>query len=165
MSKNPQKIIAGRYHAVPRTLILIIEDNQLLMQKGAADKKIWAGLYNGLGGHVEKGEDILSAAQRELFEEAGITCGDLKLFGIVNIDVNIDEGIIMFVFLGRSHQGELINSEEGQLEWVKIEKLSEIPIVEDIPVILSKIADAEPGQIFFGHYSYNEQGEWIAKFN
>ena len=38
---------------------------EVLLLRGAADKRLWANRYNGLGGHVEAGEDVLSAAKRE----------------------------------------------------------------------------------------------------
>jgi 8-oxo-dGTP diphosphatase len=165
MKNNPQKIIIGRYHVVPRTLILAFSNGQVLLQKAAATKKIWAGKYNGLGGHVEKGEDILSSARRELQEEAGIECHDLRLFGTVMIDVDQDEGILMFVFAGFEPEMDVQPSEEGQLEWVDIAKVGELPVVEDITMLIEKIGKAKPGELFHGHYEYDEQGLLIASFS
>ena len=48
-----------RYHVIPRTLIFVTSRNPLtgagevLLLKGAPDKRLWANRYNGLGGHVE----------------------------------------------------------------------------------------------------------------
>ena len=78
MDKHKQKILPGRYQVVPRTLIFIRNDDEILLIKGAKDKKIWPGLYNGIGGHLERGEDPLSAAHRELFEETGLK--NIQLF-------------------------------------------------------------------------------------
>jgi len=50
MGVNPQKILANRYTVVARTLILLFDGDCVLLQKGSASKKIWAGYYNGLGG-------------------------------------------------------------------------------------------------------------------
>ena len=100
MANNPQRILNGRYQVVPRTIILIIKNGQVLLQKAPDSKKIFPGFYNGIGGHMERGEDILAGARRELFEEAGITCEDLKLAGTIMIDVDVDQGILLFVFSG-----------------------------------------------------------------
>jgi 8-oxo-dGTP diphosphatase len=165
MNKNPQKLLHGRYHVVPRTMILIFKDDKVLLQKGAPYKKLWAGLYNGLGGHVERGEDVLTSAKRELFEEAGITCPDLHLYGMVTIDVEETEGILMFVFGGKTPQGEVRGSEEGNPEWIDISQVSELPIVHDIVVMIGKLTNCDNPQLFFGHYAYDADGKLTATFN
>ena len=161
--KNPQKIIQGRYQMVPRTLILLIKENKVLLQKGAATKKIWAGFYNGLGGHVERGEDVLAAAKRELFEESGLECPDLLLRGALTIDVEEKQGILLFVFSGHESQGLLQASNEGNLEWVELSQINTLPIVEDIPLLLNLLL--VNGPIFYGHYSYDPEGKLITQFS
>jgi len=164
MANNPQVILKNRYQVVPRSLILVFDEKKVLLQKAADTKKIWSGKYNGLGGHVEKGEDILTSAKRELLEEAGITCENLHMAGSVMIDVAEEHGILMFVFTGNSPQGTLIPSEEGSLEWVEINKVSTLPVVEDIPLLLELITKQKQGDLFYGHYSYNNAGKLIANF-
>ena len=60
-----QGVSKNRYQLIPRCLIFIRKDDSFLLIKGASNKKIWANKFNGIGGHIEKGEDIKSAAQRE----------------------------------------------------------------------------------------------------
>lgn len=161
-NNNPQKILSDRYMFVCRSLILLIDDNKVLLQKAAPTKKIWAGFYNGLGGHVESGEDILSSASRELMEEAGIKCTDLHLRGIVAIDVEDKQGIMMFVFTGSKIDGELQSSDEGTLEWIYIDQIDQLPIVEDVPFLVKMIQS--DNRIFYGHYSYDQNGKLIPRF-
>lgn len=165
MANNPQVILKNRYCVVPRTLILLIRDGMLLMQKAADTKKIWAGKYNGLGGHIERGEDVLAAARRELKEESGLECSDLRQSGCVMIDVDEHQGILMFVFSGSMVKGELTHSEEGQLEWINIVDVPTLPVVEDIPMLVERILQQTPGSLFFGHYGYDENGKLIADFS
>lgn len=162
-NNNPQKILADRYMFVCRSLILLINGGKVLLQKAAPTKKIWAGFYNGLGGHIEFGEDILSSASRELLEEASIRCSDLHLCGIVAIDVEEKQGIMMFVFTGSKIEGKLHGSDEGTLEWVNIDEIGKLPIVEDVPFLVKMIRS--DNRIFNGHYSYDSNGKLIPTFN
>lgn len=165
MKKNPQTVLKGRYQVVPRSIILLVKNNKVLLQKAAEDKKIFPGHYNGIGGHIERYEDVLAGALRELKEEAGITCDDLCLAGSIMIDVNVDTGILLFVFTGSKITGGLIPSEEGTLHWVKIDQLNQMKVVDDIPELVDRVLDFKnSGKMFFGKYVYNEEGKRIASW-
>lgn len=157
MASTPQILIKNRYHVVPRTIIFVFEDEKVLLQKGSVTKKINAGLWNGLGGHIERNEDVQTAARRELKEEAGITCKDLEIYGTIMIDVNNEEGILLFVFSGSKPLGEISHSEEGKLEWFPIEKLPTTEIVDDVPVLIRMILKSQREQsIFHALYTYDK---------
>ncbi len=165
MTKNPQKVLKGRYLVVPRSIILLIDEDKVLLQKAAENKKIFPGYFNGIGGHIERCEDVLSGAIRELKEEAGITCDDLRMAGSILIDVEKETGILLFVFTGSRLNGRLMPSEEGTLHWVKIDQLNQIKVVEDIPELVARVLDFNSnGKLFFGKYIYDETGERTASW-
>jgi 8-oxo-dGTP diphosphatase len=162
MANNPQVILKGRYQVVPRTLILVFQGDKVLLQKGSPTKKIWAEYYNGLGGHVERGEDALSAARRALLEEAGLECPDLHLCGTVMIDVEEHNGIMLFVMSGSEINGTINDSEEGSLHWVNVDDFARLNVVEDIPEIVARIRTMQgKREIFHAHYGYDESGKRI----
>ncbi len=165
MSKNPQRILKGRYQVVPRSIILLIKDGKVLLQKAPENKKIFPGFYNGIGGHIERGEDVLSGAIRELKEEAGILCDDLSLMGTIMIDVEDEQGILLFVFSGQKIRGDISDSEEGSLHWIEIGALDSINVVEDIPELVSRVIQArDTGKQFFGKYLYDEDGKRVTSW-
>ena len=93
---------AHRYRAVPRTLSFITHGDEMLLLRGAPTKRLWPNKYNGVGGHVEAGEDIYTSALREMKEETGLEVTDARLRGVINIDVGQETGIVVFVFTARA---------------------------------------------------------------
>lgn len=162
MPASDQGANLERYMLVPRTLIFLTRGDQVLLLKGAKDKRLWPGLYNGVGGHIEQGEDVLSAAQRELQEETGLTSRDLWLCGIVTIDSQTNPGVCVFIFKGEAMDGTLKLSAEGELEWVQVSNIDQMPLVSDLRVFLPKILHMNFGETpFYAHSKYNETGELV----
>ena len=165
MPVSDQVVDKNRFQIIPRTLIFVIERDSVLLLKGASTKRIWANRYNGIGGHIEKGEDVLSAARRELFEETGLIATRLQLCGTVMITTGNIPGIVLFVFQVKEFTGILTSSHEGELRWVRLSDLMSVPCVEDLPVLLEKITRMqESDSPFSAVYQYDNQDQLMISF-
>ncbi len=157
--------LAGRYVVVPRTLCFITYGDEVLLLRGAPDKRLWPNRYNGIGGHVERGEDVRSAALREIREEAGVEVTDLRLRGIVNVAPDATgPGVMIFVFTARALSRQVRPSSEGTPVWVRRDGWSDLELVEDLPVLLPRVLGMGPDDPpFFGHYTYDENDQLVVR--
>jgi 8-oxo-dGTP diphosphatase len=146
-------------------LIFLIQEENVLLLKGAPKKRLWANLYNGIGGHIEKGEDPLTAALRELHEETGITGVDLRLCGTIMVDTGEDLGIGIFVFKGSWAGGTLQPSSEGSLKWLPVDQLDQFPLVEDLYTLLPAVISLDKTDPpISALYSYDKSGRLVIRF-
>jgi len=167
MQQNFQAPTNQRYQFVPRVLVFLSCGDELLLMRRADDRPIFPGLYNGLGGHVERGESVLAAAHRELNEESGLQGIDLWLCAVVAIDTgDADAGIVMWVFRGEATGEATKESGEGTLEWVSKERIAALPLVEDIPYLLPRVLSIRPGDSpLWGFYDYGDEGKLRMNFD
>jgi len=157
---------SNRYSVIPRVLIFLFKRNTVLLIKGSPTKKLWAGKYNGLGGHIEKGEDPFGAAKRELLEECGLSKVSLFLAGTVIVDTGTSPGVAIYIFRGIYKKGEIISGVEGELEWVEIRKLKDFPVVEDLLIIIPLIHSMKAGDPpFSAKYYYDDQDQLKVEFS
>jgi 8-oxo-dGTP diphosphatase len=158
MPISDQGVDVSRFMLIPRTLIFLFRGDMVLLLKGSANKKLWAGKYNGLGGHVEAGESILQAAYRELYEETGLS-EPLHLSGTIIISNGSNPGILLFVFQGKTDQLTFRATHEGTAEWIRLEAIDQFPIVEDLVHILpAVITSTQTRQTFSAISKYDING-------
>lgn len=157
----------GRWLTIPRSLSFVFNGEDVLLMKRSPHKRIFPNRYNGVGGHIERDEDIYVSAMREIKEETGLDVERVQLCGIHNIDSGGENGIMVFVFSAWTHERELsYDHDEGTLEWIAINRLDSLDLVEDLPIILSRIvnrrSDLPP---YFAHVSYDKNDQIVLKFS
>ncbi len=157
---------AMRYALVPRTLVFVFRGEQVLLLRGASAKRIWPDRFNAIGGHVERGEDVLSAARRELEEETGLRGLALELAGLMTVDVTSERGVLVCVFR-TTLAGDLPlrASAEGSLEWVSPNDLARLPHVADLPALVARLVGQPAGAMpFLARSWYDPQGSFHIQF-
>lgn len=82
-------------------------------------KEPYKGLYNFVGGKVEKNESNDDAAYRELFEETGISRNDIELNHFMDLNYFKYENNLQVYYGILKHSVNLIE-EKNKLEWVNI---------------------------------------------
>ncbi len=109
-------------------LCLIYKDDKILLQNRI--KKDWKG-YTLPGGHIEPGESFVDAVIREMKEETGLDIFNPKLCGIKQFPT--PEGrYVVLLYKTDEFSGELVSSEEGQMEWIYRENLDKVNTVSDL---------------------------------
>lgn len=116
------------------TLCYVIDkkNNKTLMIHRVKKKNDYhEGKWNGLGGKFNKGESPEECAVREVYEESGLKIKNPKMHGFItfpNFDGKHDWYV--FLFTVTEYSGNLIDSPEGNLEWIPNDKLTEINLWE-----------------------------------
>ena len=82
-------------------------------------KEPYKGLYNFVGGKVEKNESNDDAAYRELYEETGISTKDIKLDHFMDLDYFKYENNLQVYYGILKHEVTLVE-EKNKLKWVTI---------------------------------------------
>lgn len=146
----------GRWLTVVRTLCFVTNGQDVLLMKRAPHKRIFPNRYNGVGGHVERHEDPLTSARREIEEETGLQVHSLQLRAVYNMDTNESTGITLFIFTAKSTTRAVRANEEGTLHWIPRQSILQFDLVEDLPFILPRILEMEPADPpLFVHVGYD----------
>lgn len=133
------------------TLCYIRKNNQTLMLHRVKKKNdMHKGKWNGLGGKLEDGETPEECAIREIKEEAGLDAKNPQLKGILTFPAfDGFETWYVFLFLITEFSGELIESTEGNLEWIDNDKLFDLHLWEGDKIFMQWL---------------NQEGFYSAKF-
>jgi 8-oxo-dGTP diphosphatase len=99
-----------------------------------------AGLWNGIGGKLNPGEDPYAACIREVSEESGLRVDHPVLRAVLVIAVKSTGDLwVLFTFTAPAPPEEPVASEEGELRWIELDALGTLPVLPDLPLLLPHI--------------------------
>jgi 8-oxo-dGTP diphosphatase len=151
------------YMPIAGTLGYILSPDRekvLLVHRNARGDDDQLGKYNGLGGKMEPDEDVASCMKREIREEAGIEVVRMTLRGTINWTGFGPKGEdwLGFIFRIEEFSGTpYAKNEEGDLSWVPVSEMMELPMWDGDRYFLPLVFDADE-RIFHGYMPYeNDQ--------
>jgi 8-oxo-dGTP diphosphatase len=130
----------------------------LLVHRNRRPEDAHFGKYNGLGGKLDRGENVVAGFCREVREEAGLECQALVLRGTVSWPGFGKHGEDWFGFLFRVDAWSgtpRTENPEGRLEWVEVARVLDLPLWEGDRYFLPLVFAREPRQ-FHGVMPYRD---------
>jgi 8-oxo-dGTP diphosphatase len=122
-----------------------------MVHRNRKPNDIHKGKWNGLGGKFEDGETPEECIIREVHEESGLAIQHPKLCGLIMFPNFKGNDWYVFVFTAKEFSGALIDSPEGQLEWIKDEELTSLNLWESDHIFFPWI---EKEEFFSAKFEY-----------
>ena len=141
------------------TLVYVKREGQTLMiHRVKKERDIHEGKWNGLGGKLEPGESPEACAVREVREESGLEIKNLRYGGLLVFANFKGEDWYVWVYSTDEFSGELIDSNEGNLQWIADGELRSLALWPSDLLFLDWL---EAGRIFSARFEYNERDEML----
>lgn len=122
------------------------DDCYLMLHRVKKQQDINKDKWIGIGGHFEAKESPEDCLLREVKEETGLTLTSYRFRGIVTFMTDTYETEYMCLYTADGFEGELIECNEGTLEWVSKHKLGGLNLWEGDYIFLRLL---EEGRAFF----------------
>ena len=116
----------------------------LLLHRIKKENDLNKDKWIGIGGKFEENESPEECLLREAKEETGLTLTDYRYCGIVTFVSDIWEGEYMHLFHATGFEGDLIDCDEGTLEWVDKDFFASLPQWEGDKIFLKLMEDGVP---------------------
>ena len=89
-------------------------------------------------------------------EETGLDIINPRLVGVKQFPIP-NGRYIVFLFKATEFEGTVVSSDEGEMEWIDIDELSKVNVVEDFHDLLKVLNDPD-----INEFQYTvEDDEWI----
>lgn len=148
--------------------IFVTKNNKILMIRRSDKKTYLPGYVQPIGGKIDLNESPLTAAKRELKEEANIEVADIKLKAVVTEVKSKGDDLYktnwqIFHFSGKYKEkdnNKIGTTDEGELIWLTLEEIKKEKIADSIKLLINHIL-IEDDSLAFATYTYSEGNELI----
>lgn len=113
----------------------------LMLHRTVKENDVNKDKWIGVGGHFEEDESPEECLLREVKEETGYTLTSYQYRGIVTFISGNGVTEYMSLFTADGFEGEPIPCDEGELEWVDIDKVEELNIWEGDKIFFRLLAE------------------------
>lgn len=114
-----------------------------MLHRTVKKKDVNKDKWIGVGGHFEADESPEECLLREVKEETGYTLTSYKYRGIVTFVSGNGVTEYMSLFTADRFSGEQVRCDEGELEWVDIERIEDLNIWEGDRIFLRLLRERE----------------------
>lgn len=143
--------------------VFVRKDGKYLLLKRSPQKKYAPGFIHPIGGKVDSNEDPYTAAQREVFEEAGIKVKNMRLEAVIMEIKPVkgeDENWLIFYFSADYDFGEILTTEEGEFVLLEKEEVPNQDLFPSLKPIINNILNPNAGTVFFT-VEYDDTGKVV----
>lgn len=120
------------------------KDEYLMLHRTKKENDENHDKWIGVGGKFEARESPEDCMRREIFEETGLTVTDYRYRGIVTFVSDIYETEYMHLFTVTNWTGEARECDEGELAWIKKQKLFDLTMWEGDRIFLKLLQEDAP---------------------
>ena len=103
-------------------------DQYLMLHRVKKENDLNHDKWVGVGGKFEPNESPDDCLKREVLEETGLTLTGYRCRGVVTFLSDRWEGEYMYLYTADGFEGDLLDCDEGTLEWVDIDRVPELPL-------------------------------------
>ena len=137
------------------TLCYIQKDNKTLMlYRNKKENDIHEGKYVDLGGKIEPNETADECVIREIKEESGLDLISYKKRGFIYFKGLPGSDWQVHIYTSNEFEGKLINTREGELEWVLTKDIMKLKMQEADYIFLKYLFNSDD-DYFAGIFNYS----------
>ena len=145
------------------TTLCYIEKNNsyLMLHRTKKEKDVNKDKWIGVGGKLEEGESPEECIEREVKEETGLDLKSYKLRCIVTYVSTTWETEYMYVFTSEDFEGQLIECDEGELQWIDKCEVTKLNTWEGDKIFIEKIQTSD--SFFTVKFEYD--GDYLKSYD